>query len=97
MDNCPICQRPLGTENIDEHHLIPKSKKGKETATLHRICHRKIHATFTEKELAQHYNTAEALLESEEIQAFVRWVAKKPPGYYDCSDETASRKKKRKR
>jgi hypothetical protein len=27
--------------SINEHHLIPKSKKGKDTVTLHTICHSK--------------------------------------------------------
>ena len=48
---CPLCNRELGTEWIDEHHLIPKTFKGKETITLHRICHEKIHSTFSEREL----------------------------------------------
>jgi len=96
-EKCPICKRELGQENIDEHHLVPKCKKGKDTVPLHKICHRKIHATFTEKELQQHFNTVERLLESEEIQRFVKWVSKKPSAYYDCSAETSSRKNKRKR
>ena len=93
--NCPICLRPLGTVNIDEHHLVPKTFKGKDTITLHRVCHRKIHATLSERELLHHYYTIERLLEHEEIQKFVKWVAKKPPEFYDGSKETADRKRRR--
>ena len=34
---------------------------------LHRICHRQIHALFSETELARQYNTAEALLAHPEV------------------------------
>lgn len=54
-DPCPLCGRPLGTDNIDRHHLVPKSLKGREQFPIHRICHRKIHATFSERELLRAY------------------------------------------
>ena len=82
--NCPLCGRELdGT--ADKHHLVPKSKKGKETVRLHKICHRKIHSLFDEKVLAKHYNTIEKLLESEDIQRFIKWIKKKPIDYNDKS------------
>lgn len=92
---CPLCERLLGTENIDDHHLIPKTFRGKELVSLHKICHRKIHATFTERELLHYYHTVERLREHSEIQKFVTWVQKKSPEFYDCSDETNRRKAKR--
>lgn len=82
---------------VDEHHLVPKTFGGKETFTLHRICHRKIHATFTERELLNYYNTFERLRDHTEIQKFVAWVKKKPNNYYSGTDETQSRKGKRRR
>jgi Mg2+ and Co2+ transporter CorA len=94
---CPICQRELGTVNVDEHHLVPKTFKGKDTVALHKICHRKIHATFTERELANYYNTIERILEHEEIQKFIKWVAKKSIDYYSGSDESSVRYNKRRR
>jgi len=94
---CPLCGRPLGDHLIDEHHLIPKTFKGKETVTLHKICHRKIHATFTERELLHHYHTIERLLENEHIRKFVGWVRKKDPGFYDGSDDTVTRRTRRRR
>lgn len=95
MDNCPICKRELGSTNVDLHHLIPKTFKGKELVALHRICHRKIHATFTERELLHYYHTIDRILENEHIQAFVKWVSKKDPAFYDGSKETTDRKRKR--
>jgi len=95
---CPLCSRTMiDGKSIDEHHLIPKTFKGRETITLHRICHRKLHATITEREMVKHYNTVERLLEHEEIRKFVKWVSKKDPEFYSGSKETSSRKGKRRR
>lgn len=81
--SCPLCEREIPPSQRDEHHLVPKLKGGRETQTMHRICHRQIHALFTEAELAQCFNTAEALLEHPEVQRFVTWVKKKPPDFYE--------------
>lgn len=91
---CPLCGRELGTKKISKHHLIPKSKGGKYTDTvmLHNICHQKIHSLFSEKELKRNYNTIEKLLTNEDMQKFVKWVAKKPPEFYD-GNRSANRKK----
>lgn len=94
---CPLCLRPLGDVNIDRHHLVPKCKGGKEQEEVHRICHRKVHATLTEKELEATYDTWAKLREQPELAAFVKWVQKKDPGFYSGSDETNTSKKKRRR
>ena len=96
-NKCPICGRELGTVLVDEHHLIPKTFGGKETFTVHKICHRKIHATFTERELLNYYHTWERIAEHSEFQKFIPWVRKKPIDYYSGTDETQDRKKKRRR
>ena len=56
-EKCPICIRELGDVNVDKHHLIPKTHGGKEKFLIHEICHRKIHATFTEKELEKKFRS----------------------------------------
>lgn len=82
LGQCPLCGRDLiEGPTVNEHHLLPKSLKGKDTITLHKICHSKIHSVFTERELFNYYHTIERLLENEEIQKFVKWVAKKEPEY----------------
>jgi hypothetical protein len=45
---------------------------------MHRICHRQIHALFTETELAKQFNSVDALLAHPGIQRFVEWVKSKP-------------------
>jgi hypothetical protein len=86
---CPICDRPIPESQKDAHHLIPKSKGGKTTEYLHRICHRQIHALFTETELAQHFNTATALQESPEMQRFIQWIKTKPNHFYEKSRKSS--------
>ena len=91
---CVLCNRPLDT-TADEHHLIPKCHKGKSTILIHRICHDKIHHTFTEYELAKVYNTVEMLKTHDEINSFIKWVAKKPINFYTKTKDTKRRNSKR--
>ncbi len=93
---CPLCGRPIVPgPSADEHHLVPRSKGGRAKFLLHRVCHRKIHATLTESELAASYATWEALLAHPQIAAFVRWVASKPPEFYDGSVRTRRLRERR--
>lgn len=57
---------------------MPRSQGGREVVALHRVCHRKIHAELSERELARDYATIPALRTHPAIAAFVRWVANKP-------------------
>ncbi|QJE72051.1 HNH endonuclease [Aerophototrophica crusticola] len=89
---CPLCGRPmLAGPSVDLHHLVPKSEGGKHTVPMHRVCHRKIHAELTEKELRDRYNTAEALREHPAIADFIRWVARKPPEFTKATFRRKSR------
>jgi hypothetical protein len=88
VTSCPLCDRELVPgPSIDEHHLIPRLKGGKNgpKVMLHKVCHSKIHSIFKESELARVYNTIEKLLEHEEIQKFVKWVTKKHPEFYESN------------
>ena len=80
---CPLCQRPIPASQKDAHHLVPKSKGGRHTEFLHRICHRQIHALLTETELARQYSTVEALLAHPEVARFVAWVQTKPADFHE--------------
>jgi len=78
---CALCTRPLG-RRIEWHHVVPKSEGGRETVPLHPICHRTIHASARNAELAQLYPTLDALREREDIRRFVAWIADKPPDFH---------------
>jgi 5-methylcytosine-specific restriction endonuclease McrA len=85
---CPICDRPIPDAQKDAHHFVPKSKGGKATEYLHRICHRQIHALFTETQLAKELNTAEAIKEKVEMQKFIAWVKSKPNDFYQRTSKS---------
>ena len=81
---CPLCLRPIPPDVPQSlHHLIPKLKgdKGGPTVLVHHICHKEIHATLSEADLARTYNTPEALRAHPRLAAFADWVARRPPGF----------------
>lgn len=78
---CPLCDRPMPEGSWTLHHLTPKSQGGRATVALHHICHKTVHRLFDERTLARRLNTIEALREEPEIQSFLAWIAKRPPGF----------------
>ena len=81
---CPLCLRPIPPGVPQSlHHLIPKLKGGKggPTVLVHHICHKEIHATLSEAELARIYNTPEALRSHPRLAALAAWVARRPPAF----------------
>jgi len=77
---CWLCDRRLG-QKVEWHHPLPKSKGGRETVPLHPICHRNIHATLSNTQLAGEYRHHAALTAQADIAKFIRWVSKKPPDF----------------
>ena len=85
---CPLCGRPIPPHVRQSlHHLIPKLKGGKggPTVLLHHICHKEIHATLTEAELARDFSTVEALRAHPRLAGFLKWVVNRPPEFYSRS------------
>ena len=90
---CPLCGRPLLDDaSTDLHHPVPRSRGGREVAAMHRVCHQKIHSVFTEIELATTYHDWNALRAHPAMADFIRWIARKPPGFYDRSRTTNARR-----
>ena len=78
---CFLCGRPLGAK-VQWHHVVPKSRGGRDTAPVHPICHKTIHATLTNKEIERGYASAEALRAHPEIAKFVAWISDKNPDFH---------------
>lgn len=88
---CPLCGRPIPPAQQDAHHLVPRSRGGTQTQLLHRICHRHLHALFSETELARDYATVPALMAHPDVARFVAWVKDKPPGFMERTRRSARR------
>jgi hypothetical protein len=77
---CWLCERPLGAI-VQWHHPVPKAKKGKGTVPVHPICHKTIHANFTNNELARIGEDAATIRANPAIARFVAWIANKPADF----------------
>lgn len=86
IGQCPICDRDMWKNVfVDQHHFIPRCKGGRETKWVHKICHRKVHSVFSEKELAREYYDPIKIKSHPEMERFINWISKKDPGFYDFS------------
>ncbi len=98
---CAVCGRELGAAQYwNDHHLLPKSKKGKDVIPLHKVCHNTLHATFTENELRDLYREFEnyipfLLRTDERIIKFAKWIAKKPLDFHVKTKDRRERKRRR--
>jgi hypothetical protein len=78
---CWLCTRPLGRK-VEQHHPVPKSRGGRSTRPVHPICHRTLHTTFTNKELAKVGDDPAALGANPELARFLAWIARKDPDFH---------------
>lgn len=78
---CWLCRRPLGRV-IECHHLVPKSRGGRETAMIHPICHRTLHRTFSNAELGVFGNSPASIMADPRIGRFLTWIADKDPDFH---------------
>lgn len=79
--SCWLCERPLG-DVVEWHHPVPKSRKGKVTVAVHPICHRTLHAAFTNAQLARIGDDVAKLRTDPAITKFLTWIADKPPDFH---------------
>lgn len=77
------------------HHLVPKMFKGRETVDLHRICHRKIHSLWSERELKNRFHDLDLIRAQPEIERFVQWLAGKPPAFYERTENARGKRGRR--
>ena len=77
---CALCRRPLGAR-VEWHHVVPKSKGGTQTAPVHPICHRAIHAAADNTTLAR-LADMEAVRALPALARFLRWIAGKPADFH---------------
>lgn len=78
---CWLCQRPLGRRS-ERHHPVPRSRGGRETVPVHPICHRAIHAAFSNSQLGRLPPDPQVLREAPPLTPFLRWIADKPADFH---------------
>ncbi len=91
VEVCAIC-RHEGVM-LTRHHLVPRALHRKKrfqknhdrkelqsnVLMICRSCHSQLHAVMTEKEMADRYNTLEAILAHPEIIKYAAWAQKRNP------------------
>lgn len=92
MTKCRICDRE--TKEVHKHHVVPRSRGGRHKKTIEccGTCINQVHMLFSNKELER--MTLEELLETEQIQKYKKWIAKKP-GNYSTKLSTRVKRKRR--
>lgn len=78
---CWLCRRPLG-RSAEHHHLVPKSRGGRETVAIHPICHHTLHRTFSNAELCAFEGSLAAIRSDPRIGRFLAWIAGKDPDFH---------------
>src|SRR3954449_4122971 len=75
---CSLCERVVPASLITLHHLTPKEKGGKaeHRTPLCRPCHKQLHATYSNTDLARLYPSLDALRSAAELQPFLKWIRK---------------------
>lgn len=89
---CPICTRETPKQFQEKHHLVPRSRRGKETLLLCCSCGSMLHQIFTIKEMEKQYNNLEAILSNDKVRGWIKWIRKKTNDFH-----VTMAKKKRKR
>jgi 5-methylcytosine-specific restriction enzyme A len=78
---CELCHRDVPSGMITLHHLLPRQKGGQadDRVPLCRPCHKQVHATFANRDLARDYTTVDALRTAPPLQPFLKWIRKQKP------------------
>lgn len=78
---CELCGRLVPRRLITLHHLIPKQKGGthRDRIPTCKPCHKMVHATFANVDLAKRFTTLDQLQAAAELQPFLHWIRKQKP------------------
>lgn len=84
---CGLCARHIPSKVYAEwHHLVPRSKEGKDKVIVCVDCGNQIHLLFSNNELRDKYNTVEALLSEDRVRTYVAWIRRRS-GFGFCAKE----------
>jgi hypothetical protein len=89
---CPLCNRE--TENMTKHHLVPRELGGKETVDICADCHSAIHARYTNRELADKFNSLDLILADNDLTKAFKFLSKQDSSRRFRNKQSNDRKKK---
>ena len=92
---CPVCDRQPLAVSMTRHHVVPKSKGGRETESICRTCHRQLHLVFTNNELEREVNTIEKIRSHPRMQKYLSWVSAKNPDQYFRGKQSKTTRRRR--
>lgn len=77
---CGLCGRGCQRAQLTQHHAVPRSRGGtsEHIELICSQCHGMVHATFTNRTLADFYPTVAKLRQSPELAGYIKWVRKQP-------------------
>jgi 5-methylcytosine-specific restriction protein A len=78
IEICILCKREVPF--LTGHHIVPKSRGGKELVAICGDCHRQLHALFDNKTLALKVNIVEIIMTDEKFSKYLKWIRKRPFG-----------------
>jgi 5-methylcytosine-specific restriction protein A len=78
---CELCGRFVPRRLITLHHLTPRQKGGTHLSRVPmcKPCHKMVHATWANADLAKRFTAIEQLRLADELQPFLQWVRKQRP------------------
>ncbi|MBD3240485.1 MAG: hypothetical protein GF331_07855 [Chitinivibrionales bacterium] len=77
MPSCALCgRRPETPAYMEQHHLVPRCKKGRRTVPVCIDCGDQLHKLFSIQDLQRTFNSIETIRADERVQRWVRWVRK---------------------
>ena len=78
---CDLCGRAVPARLITQHHLTPKQKGGThlDKVPMCKPCHKQVHATFNNAQLARELADLSRLRAAPQLQPFLKWIRKQRP------------------
>ena len=80
-DVCDLCGRAVLARLMTRHHLTPKQKGGGrlDKVPLCKPCHKQVHATFSNAQLARELPDLVLLRAAPQLQPFLKWIRRQKP------------------
>lgn len=87
---CEICSTD---EAVEKHHVVPKSKGGKETIDCCSDCGGQVHMLFTNEDLGK--MTLTDLMNTNKMRKYIKWKQKHPGNHRHRMSNEVKRKTSR--